>query len=167
MFVCLSWVWNSLGDYCRQQILKWTKPASGSLIGGAVGDVARTRPELIAENALLRQQLIVLTRQVKRPKLNPRDRFWLVVLASKVPSWQQALVIVQPATILRWHRELFRIIWRCKSKLKRPQPRIAIATILLTQRTARANHPSRADRIRGEPLKPGLRASPRTVQKYT
>ncbi|MCP4205914.1 MAG: transposase, partial [Shimia sp.] len=81
-------------------------------------------------------------------------------------SWQQALVIVQPATILRWHRELFRIIWRRKSKLKRPQPRIAIATILLIQRMARENQLWGAERIRGELLKLGIRVSKRTVQKY-
>ncbi len=54
-------------DYSRHRTVLWTKPASGSLIGDAVGDVARTKPARMAESALLRQQLIVLTRQVKRP----------------------------------------------------------------------------------------------------
>jgi hypothetical protein len=65
---------------------------------------------------LLRQQLILLKRQVKRPALSWRDRMLLVLLASKLPTWKQVLVIVQPETVLRWHRDLFRRVWRRKSR---------------------------------------------------
>ena len=71
-------------------------------------DLTRSKPELVLENMLLRQLLIVLKRQVKRPALTRRDRTLFVLLGSKLRTWKQALVIVQPETVLRWHRELFR-----------------------------------------------------------
>jgi len=64
----------------------------------------------VLEDALLRQQLVVLQRQTKRPALTWRDRALFVLLASKLRSWKEALMIVQPDTLLRWHRELFRRI---------------------------------------------------------
>jgi hypothetical protein len=51
----------------REHIKLWTKPATSVLISGLLSDVARSRANLVVENALLRQQLIVLNRQVKRP----------------------------------------------------------------------------------------------------
>lgn len=71
-------------------------------------DVSRSKRDLILENALLRQQLSVVKRQVKRPKLTWPEWAVLVVLSSRLETWRQALLIVQPATVLRWHRELFR-----------------------------------------------------------
>ena len=56
----------------RQRLLAFLKPATGTPVGGALGDLARTKAELVAENALLRQQLVVLRRQVRRPALTPR-----------------------------------------------------------------------------------------------
>ena len=100
----------------RRCLARWTKPASGrSLVLGTVMDLTRSKPELIAENALLRQQLIVLTRPAKRPRFTPADRALLVLLASRVWAWRQALLIVQPETLLRWHRAGFRLVWRWKS----------------------------------------------------
>jgi putative transposase len=75
---------------------------------GTVADVTRSRRDLIVENALLRQQLLVLQRQVKRPNLSWRERALIVGLASRVGTWKSALLIVKPETVLRWHRELFR-----------------------------------------------------------
>jgi len=66
------------GTACLERIhralLRWTKPATGTLAGGAIVDVSRSKAALVAENALLRQQLIVLRRQVKRPAFKARDR---------------------------------------------------------------------------------------------
>ena len=64
-----------------QRLLAWLTPATGAPVAGALGDVVRPKAELVAENAFLRQQLIVLRRQVKRPVLTPADRFRLVLLA--------------------------------------------------------------------------------------
>jgi putative transposase len=71
-------------------------------------DLTRTKSELLLENILLRQQLIVLKRQAKRPTLTWRDRTLFVLLASRLRTWKQALVLVQPETVLRWHRDLLR-----------------------------------------------------------
>src|SRR5207248_8579309 len=83
---------------------RWTKPLRTSLPLGTLPDLGRSKSELIAENALLRLQLIVLRRQVKRPRFTKTDRLFLVLLARLVRTWQQALLIVQPDTRLRWHR---------------------------------------------------------------
>jgi putative transposase len=58
--------------------LRWTRPLNTSLLLGALADLARGKSELVAENALLRQQLIILRRQVKRPACKKTDRFLLV-----------------------------------------------------------------------------------------
>ncbi len=79
---------------------RWTKPATGTLLEGVAADVLRTKPELIAENALLRQQLIVSERQVKHPSFTSFDRGLLVVLASRLPHWKQAPLIIKPDTLL-------------------------------------------------------------------
>jgi hypothetical protein len=75
----------------------------------------RPRRELLAENAFLRQQLLVLARQVKQPKLRARDRVVLAGLAALFANWRDALVLVKPETLLRWHRELFRWLWARRS----------------------------------------------------
>ncbi|MEA3335492.1 MAG: integrase, partial [Chloroflexota bacterium] len=143
------------------------KPNTLSLVRGATADLTRSKADLIAENALLRQQLIILQRQSKRPKLNNFDRIKLLLLARATPFWEQALLIVQPDTLLRWHRELFRFIWRRKSNPKSQSPRIPAETIsLIRQMAAFSLDKHRAERIRGELLKPGIKVSKRTVQKY-
>ncbi|MCP4164688.1 MAG: hypothetical protein GY759_02200, partial [Chloroflexi bacterium] len=103
-------------DAVERHIKRRLKPSSLTMAGGSAIDLTRSKTELIAENAFLRQQLIILQRQSKRPKLSNRDRVKLLLLARATPYWKQALLIVQPETLLRWHRELFRIVWRRKSK---------------------------------------------------
>src|SRR5262245_7451664 len=133
---------------------------------GAATDLVRSKPELVAENALLRQQLIILTRSTKRPRLTRSDRALLVLLASRVRAWRQALLIVQPATLLRWHRAGFRLFWRWRSAPRPRQPRVAPETIALIRRMARENRLWGAERIRGELAQLGIHASKRTIQKY-
>jgi transposase InsO family protein len=136
------------------------------LISGVISDLTRSRFDLIVENALLRQQLIVLRRQVKRPQLTRGDRLRFVLLARCTRFWKQALHIVQPDTLLRWHRELFRFYWRLKSKRKQSKPKIPPETVDLIRKMAKENHLWGAERIRGELLKLGIRVCKRTVQKY-
>jgi transposase InsO family protein len=131
-----------------------------------LSDLGRSKSELIAENALLRQQLIILRRQVKRPTFTRTDRMLLVLLARLDRTWQQALVIVQPDTLLRWHRELFRLFWKHKSKAPAHQPKVASATIALIRQMAKDNRLWGAERIRGELLKLGIHICKRTIQKY-
>jgi len=142
----------------------WTKPATALLVAGTLTDFKSSRTDFIVENAMLRQQLIVLNRQVKRPQLNQRDRIRLVLLARCTRFWQQTLHIVQPDTLLRWHRELFRVDWRRKSKMRKP--RISHETIALIKKMAKENRLWGAERIRGELLKLGIRVSKRTIQSY-
>jgi transposase InsO family protein len=133
---------------------------------GVISDLPRGRTELILENMLLRQQLIVLQRQLKRSVSKGQDRLSFVLLASRLRTWKQALLIVQPDTLLRWHRDLFKWVWRRKSKSsghRRPLPAPLIALI---KRLVIANRLWGAERIRGELLKLGLRVSKRAIQKY-
>jgi len=129
-------------------------------------DLGRSKSQLIAENALLRHQLIILKRQVKRPTFTGPDRILLVLLTKVVCTWQQALFIVQPDTLLRWHRELFRLYWKRRSQAASHKPKVAEETIALIRQMARENRLWGAERIRGELLKPGLRVCKRTIQKY-
>jgi putative transposase len=129
-------------------------------------DLARSRAELIAENALLRQQLIILSRQVKRPACTRTDRILLVLLARAVRNWKQALLIVQPDTLLGWHRQAFRWFWRRRSKAACRHSKIAPETVSLIKTMARDNRLWGAERIRGELLKLGIRVSKRTIQMY-
>ena len=89
-------------------VKRWTRPTTAKLAAGILSDTTRSRLDLIAENALLRQQLVVLRRQVRRPQLTQTDRVRMVLLARCTQFWQQALHIVQPDTLPRWHRDLFR-----------------------------------------------------------
>ena len=88
-------------DAVSSRFARWTKPLGTSLPLATLADLGRSKSELIAEIALLRQQLIILQRQVKRPTFTRTDRILLVLLARLVRTRQQALVIVQPDT-LRW-----------------------------------------------------------------
>jgi putative transposase len=77
------------------------------------------RSQLILENLALRQQLAVLNRQRPRPPLRRRDRLFWVCLSKLWSGWRSALVVVQPDTVIRWHRQGFRLWWRWKSRSKR------------------------------------------------
>ena len=88
--------WHALSS----RLTRWTKPLMSSLPLATLTDLGRSKSELVAENALLRQQLIILKRQVKRPACTKTDRVLLVLLARLFRTWQQSLVIVQPDTLL-------------------------------------------------------------------
>src|SRR5438105_8162845 len=145
---------------------RWIKPSTTALLLGTLADMTRGKSELIAENALLRHQLIILRRQIKRPVYRKRDRLLLVLLARMVRTWKQALFIVQPETLLRWHRELFRLFWKRKSKPLSRKPRLSHEMIRLIKEMATNNQLWGAERIRGEILKLDNHVSKRTIQKY-
>ncbi len=149
--------------WLQERVKLWTKPATSVLIIGALSDLTRSHADLVVENALLRQQLIVLNRQVKRPQLTNLDRLRLVFLSHFTKFWKQALHIVQPDTLLRWHRELFGMYWQKKSQGK---PKISPETIALIKKMAGENQLWGAERIRGELMKLGIEVSKRTVQRY-
>jgi hypothetical protein len=152
----------------QQQLLAATTPPAAPLVAGTRRDLVRSKSVLIAENALLRQQLVMLQRRVKRPRCTPTDRLLLVLLASRVRSWRQALLLVQPDTLLRWHRRLLRTFWRWNSRSTalRHRPPIAAETIALIRQMAADNRTWGAERIRGELLKLHLHVAKSTIQKY-
>jgi hypothetical protein len=87
-FVKRGWkaVWSGVIDWLRE----WTKPDNHGVVGGVVADATRSNSELMLENALLRQQLIVVSRQVERPRMGWRERGIMVLLASKRYCWRTA-----------------------------------------------------------------------------
>ena len=154
------------GKRIEQRFKLWSQPLHGALLLGAVSDINRSKSELIVENAFLRQQLIVLRRQTKRPVLTGRDRGVLVLLSSHLRTWQAALLIVKPDTLLRWHRQGFRWFWRQKSRTKPRSPRVAPDVIALIHTLAHDNRFWGVKRIQDELRKLGYHLSKRTVAKY-
>jgi hypothetical protein len=90
----------------------------------------------------------------------------LMLLARMVQAWKQALFIVQPETLLRWHRQGFKLSWKYKSRGASAKPKISLETISLIKEMASSNRLWGAERLRGELLKLGLHVSKRTIQKY-
>jgi putative transposase len=135
------------------------------VLAAAVADVFRPRWSLLAEIALLRHQLAILQRSVARPHVTRFDRIALVALAAVTPTWRNVLRIVQPETLLRWHRAGFKALWRWRSRM-RPASRVARETVALIRSMASANRLWGAERVRGELLKLGVKVSKRTIQKY-
>ena len=166
VFTSLQQLKNGCWHAISSRFTHWTRPLMTSLPLSTLTDLGRSKSELIAENALLRQQLIILKLQVKRPTFTKTDRLLLILLTRLVRTWQQALFIVQPDTLLRWHRELLRLYWKRKSKAPACRPKVASETIALIRQMAKDNRLWGAERIRGELLKLGLRVCKRTIQKY-
>jgi putative transposase len=77
-----------------------TKPITNGPALGTLADLARSKPQLLAENLLLREQLVVLSRSISRPRFTPVDRGIFVLLTSKLLNWKDALLIVKPETVL-------------------------------------------------------------------
>ena len=99
---------NKAVAWAKRTIREALRPAP--IAAGLLCDVFRSRKELLAENALLRQQLLVASRNKKRPAFRPHERGLLVFLSSIMRRWRDALLLVNPDTIIRWHREGFRLL---------------------------------------------------------
>ena len=127
-----------------------------------------SRRDLLIENLALRQQLAVLKRKHPRPKLSAVDRmFWL--LARRFwSSWRQSLTIVNPDTVVRWHRTGFRWYWSMLTKIRenRGRKRVSKEVSDLISRMAAANPSWGAPRIHGELLMLGVDVSERTISRW-
>jgi putative transposase len=141
-------------------------PRPAAPVFGLVTDLFRPRRLLLAENVLLRQQLLVLRRQIKRPNLTAFDRAVIVIASAITGTWRESVLLVKPETILRWHRQGFQMFWRWRMRHQKPQPRISVDTIEFIRRMAGENRLWGAERIRGELLKLGIRVAKRTIQRY-
>ena len=127
----------------------------------------KSRSRLEAEIAALRQQLIVLRRKAKvRAKLTNGDRWFFVQLYRLFPSILEIITIIQPETLLHWHRAGFRRYWRWKSGGRGGRPQIQPELRALIRRMSAENRLWGAPRIHGELLKLGFEVSQSTVAKY-
>jgi hypothetical protein len=132
----------------------------------SLGLICRGHRAVALENVALRQQLAVFRRTVRRPQLRPRDRLFWVLLAKTWPNWRTALIVVQPDTAVRWHRQWLRRHWTKRSRqgrLGRPSTAVAIRT--LVDRMGAANPLWGAPRIHGEQITLGIAVSERTVSR--
>jgi transposase InsO family protein len=126
-----------------------------------------TQAQLEAEITMLRHQLSVLRRQApSRPRLTAVDRLLFVWLCRLFPSLRSAITIVQPDTVLCWHRSGFRLYWRWKSRSRGGRPKVPIEVRSLIRRLSMENPLWGAPRIYGELLKLGIEVAQSTVAKY-
>jgi transposase InsO family protein len=126
----------------------------------------RCRRDLLLDNLALRQQLATLVVR-RRPSIRPADRAFWVLLCRLWPGWASALAIVQPGTVVRWHRAGFRIYWNWLSRRGRRTGRPPLPREVrdLIRRMASENAWG-APRIHGELLRLGFEVSERSVSRY-
>jgi putative transposase len=122
----------------------------------------RGHRELVLENLALRQQLAAFHRTT-RCRLRARDRFFWMALARGWRNWRTALIVVQPDTVIRWHRDWLRRRWTRRSRPGRPPIEQQIRT--LVREMATANPLWGAPRIHGELRTLGVHVSERTVSR--
>jgi len=110
------------------------------LILGVSASLCKSRARLEVEILILRQQINVLRRRApKRPHLNNTDRFLFVWLYHWFPSVLDAIAIVRPETIIRWHRAGFRAYWRWRSRNHAGRPKVSAELRTLVGEMSRAN----------------------------
>jgi len=137
------------------------------LLGRALTGLFRSRARLEAEILVLRQQINVLRRKSpKRPAFSNIDRLLLVWLSRLVPTTLEALTVVRPETVIRWHRAGFRTYWRFRSRPRGGRPKMPLDIRQLVRDMSVANPLWSAPRIHGELLKLGIEVGQTTVAKY-
>jgi putative transposase len=125
----------------------------------------RPSPALAAENLFLRKQLALYQERHVQPRRATNTTRMALIWLTRWFDWRRALAIVQPATLIRWHRQGFRLYWRWTSRPGRPPLPADLQALI--RRMARENPSWGQERIANELwLKLGLRVSPRTVRKY-
>src|SRR5713226_235750 len=133
---------------------------------GALRAAVRTHRNLALENLALRQQLALLRRRSKRPRFGSLDRAFWVWLSRRWAGWREALHIVRPATVIRWHRQGFSAFWTWKSRRGRMgRPRVSAELADRVRTMALANPLWGSPRIHGELLKLGFDVSQRSVSR--
>jgi transposase InsO family protein len=137
------------------------------LIFGMVGDLLRSQVALEAEILVLRQQLNVLRRaNPKRLRFVSIDRLIFGGVCRLFPKMYDALAIVRPETVIRWHRLGFRSYWRWKSRRRCGRPTVTVEIRQLIRQMSVANPLWGAPRIHGELLKLGIEVGQTSVAKY-
>ena len=136
------------------------------IAGRGLVSTLRSRRDLGLENIALRQQLMVLQRQAGKVRLWDRDRVFWVWLQRAWPGWRRALLLVQPATVVGWHRKGFRAYWRWKSRARGGRPRIDPSVRSLIRHMWNSNPTWGSPRIQAELHKLGIDVSDATVRRY-
>ena len=127
----------------------------------------KSKSRLEAENAALRHQLMVLRRKMRRRiRLTNGDRWFFIQLYRWFPSIRDAITIIQPETLVRWHRAGFRCYWRWRSRSVGGRPQIDVDLRALTRQMSIENRLWGAPRIHGELLKLGFKLAQSSVAKY-
>lgn len=127
----------------------------------------RSQRQLILENLALKQQVAMLRRSVKRPRVTAADKIFWILFSRYVDGWRQILHGLHPDTVVRWHRQGFRLYWRWKSRHHGPgRPAIDAALCKLIREMQASNIGWGAPRIHGELLKLGIEVSQATISKY-
>jgi hypothetical protein len=126
----------------------------------------RSRSDIALEILALRQQVAVRQRQRPRPPLNSGDRLFWTTLRRIWSRWADVLLIVQPETVVGWHRTGFRLYWRWRSRPCGGRPRISQEVRELIGRLAKENVDWGAPKIHAELQKLGLTIAERTVGRY-
>src|ERR1700730_11037919 len=135
---------------------------------GALIRLSRSRGNLVLENLLLRQQLAVLKRRHRRPSIGLLDKLFWVIVRRFWSEWKQALIVVTPETVVRWHRAGFRMYWRLISRVRTQVGRRRTpkqVRELIFQMVAE-NATWGAPRIHGELLMLGFDLSERTISRW-
>ena len=143
-------------------------PISLTMFLATLSSIFRSRAALQLENLALRHQIGVLRRSSRtRPKLTVVDRLFWVWLSRIWSDWRSALAIVEPETVVAWHRKGFRVFWTWKVRHGHPgRPIISREVRDLIRKMCRENPCWGAPGIHGELLKLGINISESSVTKY-
>ncbi len=127
-----------------------------------------SRGKLVLENLALRQQLAVLKRRHPRPQLDLFDKLFWVTAHRFWSVWKEALIVVTPEMVVRWHRAGFRFYWRLISRVRKPAGRRRVSREVrdLIFRMVVENPTWGAPRIHGELLMLGFDVSERTISRW-
>src|ERR1041385_158370 len=131
-----------------------------------IGGMCRSRRAVEAENLFLRKQLALFQERKTKARRADDSTRWVMSFLSQWFDWRNALILVKPETLIRWHRKGFRLFWRWKSRTT-GRPRLPKDLLALILQMARENPTWGQEHIANElKLKLGIRVSPRTVGKY-
>ena len=126
----------------------------------------KSRSQLHLEIIFLRKQLEILIRSNKKLLIQNRDRLFFTVMKSIFCNWRTSLVIIEPETVINWHRKDFKLYWTWKSRNDGGRPRNPREQINLIKQMAEENPMWGIPRIHGEILKLVFNISESTVQRY-
>jgi hypothetical protein len=128
----------------------------------------RSRRELLLENLALRQQLAVLKQRHAQPRIAAPDKLFWVIMRLVWPGWKWALILVQPETVVRWHKAGFKLYWTWLSRRRKCAGRKCVSKELreLIFRMVAENPTWGTPRIHGELKMLGFEISERTVLRW-